>query len=232
YGTEPHLMLVLHLTHYTRRAAYVGCPCAGGRISRWPRPRWPCRRAARARSHPPPHPPSQPGRRSGTCPAWWTWPARADGSFLVAAAGQLFVLGHDRTLRPFARGAGGYRTATGTEPYLTLAGGRQERGNPCSFGIDTAFALEPGSRPGVIMIRMAGRGGTARPRETGGGPGPRRPGARRSGRRRAGRCARRGGRAWSPPTGSAATGSGDGPGAGTRARRARSGSRRRWRRRA
>jgi hypothetical protein len=82
---------------------------------------------------------------------------RADGSFLVAAAGRLFVLGRDGTLSPFARGAGGYRTATGTEPYLTLAGSRRERGNPCSFGINTAFALEPGSRPGVIMISQDGR---------------------------------------------------------------------------
>ncbi len=82
---------------------------------------------------------------------------RADGSFLVAAAGRLFVLGRDGTLRAFARGADGYRTATGTEPYLALAGSRRGRGDQCSFGIDTAFALEPGSRPAVIMISRDGR---------------------------------------------------------------------------
>jgi len=81
----------------------------------------------------------------------------ADGSFLVAAAGRLFVLGRDGTLRPFARGADGYRTATGTEPYLALAGSRAGGGKPCPFGIDTAFALEPGPRPGVIMISQDGR---------------------------------------------------------------------------
>ena len=81
----------------------------------------------------------------------------ADGSFLVAAAGRLFVLGRDGTLRPFARGADGYRTATGTEPYLALAGSRAGGGKPCPFGIDTAFALEPGPRPGVIMIGRDGR---------------------------------------------------------------------------
>ena len=82
---------------------------------------------------------------------------RADGSFLVAAAGRLFVLGRDGTLLPFARGAGGYQTAMGTEPYLTLAGSYPDRGNHCSFGTNTAFALEPGSRPGVILISPQGR---------------------------------------------------------------------------
>ena len=81
---------------------------------------------------------------------------RADGSFLVAAAGRLLVLGRDGTLRPFARGADGYQTAMGTEPYLALAGSYPDRGNHCSFGTNTAFALEPGSRPGVIMISPQG----------------------------------------------------------------------------
>ena len=82
---------------------------------------------------------------------------RGDGSFLVAAAGRLFVLGRDGTLSPFARGAGGYRTATGTEPYLVLAGSDAVRGTSCSFGNGTAFALEPGPRPGVVMISPQGR---------------------------------------------------------------------------
>ena len=82
---------------------------------------------------------------------------RADGSFLVAAAGRLFVLERGGTLRPFARGAGGYQTAEGTEPYLTLAGGHPEGASPCPFGINTAFALAPGSRPGVVMISPDGR---------------------------------------------------------------------------
>ena len=82
---------------------------------------------------------------------------RGDSSFLVAAAGRLFVLGRDGTLSPFARGAGGYLTATGTEPYLVLASGGAVRGTSCSFGNDTAFALEPGPRPGVVMISPQGR---------------------------------------------------------------------------
>jgi hypothetical protein len=82
---------------------------------------------------------------------------RGDGSFLVAAAGRLFVLGRDGTLSPFARGAGGYLTAMGTEPYLALAGSYAAQGTACSFGNGTAFALEPGARPGVVMISAQGR---------------------------------------------------------------------------
>jgi hypothetical protein len=82
---------------------------------------------------------------------------RSDGSFVVAAAGRLFVLGPDGTLSPFARGAAGYRTATGTEPYLVLASGDAVPGTSCSFGNGTAFALEPGARPGVVMISPQGR---------------------------------------------------------------------------
>ena len=81
---------------------------------------------------------------------------RVDGSFLVAAAGRLFVLGRDGTLSPFARGAGGYQTATGTEPYLVLTSS-DGPGNLCPFGNGTAFAIEPGPRPGVIMISPQGR---------------------------------------------------------------------------
>ena len=82
---------------------------------------------------------------------------RGDGSFLVAAAGRLFVLGRDGMLSPFARGAGGYLTAAGTEPYLVLAGSGAVEGTRCSFGNGTAFALEPGARPGVVMISPQGR---------------------------------------------------------------------------
>src|SRR6185312_11755279 len=82
---------------------------------------------------------------------------RGDGSFLVAAAGRLLVLGRDGMLSPFARGADGYLTAAGTEPYLVLTNSDQVRGTRCSFGNDTAFAIEPGMRPGVIMISGQGQ---------------------------------------------------------------------------
>lgn len=82
---------------------------------------------------------------------------RGDGSLVVAAAGRLLIMGRDGTLSRFARGAGGYRTAMGTEPYLVLASGYPGQGNRCSFGENTIFALEPGTRPGVIMISPLGQ---------------------------------------------------------------------------
>jgi hypothetical protein len=82
---------------------------------------------------------------------------RADGSFLVGAAGRLFVLAPSGTLSPFARGAGGYLTAAGTEPYITLTNDNPVQGERCTFGNGTAFAIEPGSQPGVITISPDGR---------------------------------------------------------------------------
>ena len=82
---------------------------------------------------------------------------RGDGSFVVAAAGRLLIMGRDGTLSPFARGAGGYQTAMGTEPYLVLASGYPGQGNHCSFGKNTIFAIEPATRPGVIMISPQGQ---------------------------------------------------------------------------
>jgi hypothetical protein len=79
------------------------------------------------------------------------------GSFVVAAAGRLFTLGRDGAPRPFARGAHGYLTATGTEPYLTLTRAVQDQADRCSFGDNTAFAIEPGTQPGVITITPQGR---------------------------------------------------------------------------
>ncbi|HET9970251.1 MAG TPA: hypothetical protein VFQ68_18605 [Streptosporangiaceae bacterium] len=79
------------------------------------------------------------------------------GSFVVAAAGRLFTLGRDGAARPFARGTHGYLTATGTEPYLTMTSAVQDQADRCSFGGNTAFAIEPGKQPGVIMITPQGR---------------------------------------------------------------------------
>jgi hypothetical protein len=81
---------------------------------------------------------------------------RSDGSFLVAAAGRLFLLGRGGGLTPFARGAGGYQASAG-EPYLVLTSGVPVRGEHCSFARDTAFAIAPGARPSVIMISPQGR---------------------------------------------------------------------------
>jgi hypothetical protein len=82
--------------------------------------------------------------------------ARSDGSFLVAAAGRLLLLRPDGSLTTFARGAGGYQTATGTEPYLATVASVPIAGEQCSFVKDTAFAIQPGALPEVIMISPQG----------------------------------------------------------------------------
>jgi hypothetical protein len=82
---------------------------------------------------------------------------RGDGSFVVAAAGRLLIMDRDGPPSPFARGAGGYQTAMGTEPYLVLANSYPGQPNHCSFGRNTIFALEPLTRPGVIMISPQGQ---------------------------------------------------------------------------
>jgi hypothetical protein len=82
---------------------------------------------------------------------------RSDGTFLVAAAGRLFLLGRSGRLTAFARGAGGYQTSVGTEPYLVVTGSEPVSGERCSFAKDTAFAIAPGARPGVILISPRGR---------------------------------------------------------------------------
>jgi hypothetical protein len=80
-----------------------------------------------------------------------------DGSFTVAAAGRLFILSRAGALRPLARGPGGYSTAVGPEPYITMAGNDRVAGTVCSFRSGMIFALQPGKRPGVILIGADGR---------------------------------------------------------------------------
>jgi hypothetical protein len=82
---------------------------------------------------------------------------RGDGSFTVAAAGRLFLLSRAGALRPFARGPGGYSTAIGPEPYITTTGNDRVAGTRCSFRNGMIFAMQPGSRPGIILIAADGR---------------------------------------------------------------------------
>jgi hypothetical protein len=82
---------------------------------------------------------------------------RGDGTFTVAAGGRLFIMSRAGTLRPYARGAGGYSTAIGPEPYITMAGNGRSAGTRCSFGSAVTFALQPGRHPGVIAIGADGR---------------------------------------------------------------------------
>jgi hypothetical protein len=84
---------------------------------------------------------------------------RGDGSFAVAAGGRLFVWSQAGVLKPFARGPGGYVTATGPEPYITIAGNDRVAETGCSFRAGTIFALQPRGRPGIIAIGPGGRAG-------------------------------------------------------------------------
>lgn len=81
----------------------------------------------------------------------------SDGSFTVAAAGRLFTLSRAGTLRPFAQGPGGYHTAIGPEPYLTMPAAGQVTGTRCSFPRGATFAIQPDRPPGVIMIGADGQ---------------------------------------------------------------------------
>jgi len=83
--------------------------------------------------------------------------AGGDGSFTVAAAGRLFILSRAGVLRPFARGPGGYSAALGPEPCITMAGKDRVAGTRCSFRSGMIFALQPGGRPGIILIGADGR---------------------------------------------------------------------------
>lgn len=81
----------------------------------------------------------------------------SDGSFTVAAAGRLFTMSQAGTLRPFAQGPGGYRTAIGPEPYITRPAPGQVAGTRCSFPSGAIYAIQPGRPPGVVMISADGR---------------------------------------------------------------------------
>jgi hypothetical protein len=81
---------------------------------------------------------------------------RADGRLVLATRSGLFLLRAGRAPQPFARGSSGYGGAAG-EPYLALAPARRLPGASCAFHRDDVFALDPGSRPGVVRITARGQ---------------------------------------------------------------------------
>jgi hypothetical protein len=82
---------------------------------------------------------------------------RGDGSFVVAAAGRLFILSRAGALTPFARGRGGYATPLGPEPYIAVAGNDRVAGTGCSFPTGAIFAIQPRQPSGVIEISANGQ---------------------------------------------------------------------------
>ena len=74
---------------------------------------------------------------------------RGDGSFVVAAAGRLWLLRSD-AITPFATT---YRSPGGEEPYIALPA-PGHRG--CSFGSNTVYALRLAQGHGVVAISPSG----------------------------------------------------------------------------
>jgi hypothetical protein len=82
---------------------------------------------------------------------------RSDGSITVAADGSLSLLHPDGTVTRFARGAHGYSTARGPEPYLTITTAQPVAGATCTFPTDGIDAIEPGAHPAVIAVDPGGQ---------------------------------------------------------------------------
>jgi hypothetical protein len=77
--------------------------------------------------------------------------ADADGRRIVTAAGgQLGLLGTRGALAPFARGAGGYKSPGGEEPYIALSPGG-------CYGAGVVYALRLASGRGVVAVSAGGR---------------------------------------------------------------------------
>lgn len=82
---------------------------------------------------------------------------RSDGRLVVAANGRLSLLRPGTHATRFARGAGGYKTAVGPEPYIALSPGQAVPGAGCRFPRDVVYALEPQRKTGVVTVSPAGR---------------------------------------------------------------------------
>jgi hypothetical protein len=81
---------------------------------------------------------------------------RADGRFVVAGGGGLFLLERNGRATPFARGSRGYVPARG-EAYLALARNQRVPGAGCSFHRDDVYAIDPVDHPGVFVITRSGQ---------------------------------------------------------------------------
>jgi hypothetical protein len=80
----------------------------------------------------------------------------ADGTMLVAADRRLASLVASGAVRPFARGAGGYASPGGEEPYIALSGGQNTPGTACRFPQDTLYVLRLRNGPGVTAVDARG----------------------------------------------------------------------------
>ena len=81
---------------------------------------------------------------------------RRDGAIVVAAAGRLVLLRPATGPLPFARGAAGYSSPGGEEPYIALSSGERVRSAGCTFGTDTLYTLRLVNGRGVTVVDMQG----------------------------------------------------------------------------
>jgi hypothetical protein len=81
---------------------------------------------------------------------------RADGRFVLASRGGLFLFRRGGAPVPFARGPGGYAGSAG-EAYIALGTGQAVPGARCSFRRSDVFVLNPGATPGVLRVDRNGR---------------------------------------------------------------------------
>jgi hypothetical protein len=100
-------------------------------------------------------------------PSWEQWQSvkgvvdvdgpRTDGTFVVAGAGALYLLGADGNLTRFADGPGGYRNEdVGGETYIALARGGHVESAGCDFTPDEIFILRLHTPLGVTRVNATG----------------------------------------------------------------------------
>jgi hypothetical protein len=82
---------------------------------------------------------------------------RSDGRLVLAADGRLSLMRPGARPTPFARGAGGYATQRGPEPYIAVSKGEAPSGAGCRFPRDSVYALEPQGRKGIVAVSATGR---------------------------------------------------------------------------
>ena len=82
---------------------------------------------------------------------------RADGRFVVAARGKLFLMRPaDGRVSPYPGSA--YTASSKLEPYIALAGAQQRVPSAgCTFPRDTVYAIVPAGRTAVVAITPGGR---------------------------------------------------------------------------
>jgi hypothetical protein len=104
--------------------------------------------------------------RAGTWQRWHTLHGvvdivgpRADGRFVVAARGTLFLVRPaNGRISPYPVSTTAYNANPKLEPYIAVAGPRQRVSTAdCTFPRNTVYTIEPAGRTGVLSITASGK---------------------------------------------------------------------------